>query len=384
MSTENQERFILRQEADGGGYLFDRILGQATPIPPEQFAECQSREGVRKLPVPEKFPEGARVAPFFAWMQLTYECPIKCRICSAFKKGPELSVNQWANVFDNMHQAGVFEARMTGGEPTKYPGFTEVVEAAAETGLYVSLNSSGVMALDLRKKLPELPIGLYVLSIDGPQKAHDYTRGRGKFSEVWETLQTLVDAGKNVRVNTVLYQANKDHLEEMGGMLKEAGIAGWTLVPLRPIGGAARNFDKMRLSRTQYGEALTEVRRLRAELGMDIAASYDTMSEGRIFNTPPYFEKRCAAGIEVVNVNPEGLVSACILHNAPEPYKGNVLEEPFQKIWADDSRWEEFRSRERLSQACRECDHFGADCAGTCLVIARHTGFPERDIYCQL
>lgn len=380
----NKERFILRQEADHSGYLFDRTSGQATPIPPEEMPEQRSRKEVQVLPIQEKFPEGARAAPFFAWMQLTYECPISCRICSAFKKGQEMSVDQWAKVFNNMHQAGVFESRMTGGEPTMYPGFTEVTEAAAEAGMYVSLNSSGVMSSELRYKLPELPIGLYVLSIDGPENAHDYTRGKGRFNEAWETLQVLVDTGKQVRVNTVLYQANKDHLEELGKKLKEVGVTGWTLVPLRPIGGASKNFDNMRLSNTEYGEALTTVRNLREELGMDIAASYDTMSQGRIFNTGEHFRKRCAAGIEVVNVNPEANTSACILHNEPKYYTGNVLKEPFQDIWADDSRWKEFRGRDRLSKACQECDHFGTDCAGTCLVIARHTGFPEKDIYCQL
>jgi len=379
-----QERFVLRQEADGGGYHFDRIEGEAVSVPPEKFADYQSREDILALPTREKFPQGARAAPFFAWMQLTYDCPISCRICSAFKKGPEMSVDQWAQVFNNIQQAGVFESRMTGGEPTKYHEFTEVIQAAAESGLYVSLNSSGVMAPELRQKLPELPIGLYVLSIDGPQVAHDYTRGKGKFDEAWKTLKVLVDAGKKVRVNTVLYQANKDHLEEMAMLFKEAGISGWTLVPLRPIGRAAKNYDQMRLSRDEYGQALTTARRLREELKMDIAASYDTMSQGRIFNTGKYFSKRCAAGIEVVNVNPEGFTSACILHNAPQYYTGNVLQEPFQEIWSDDSRWREFRGEERPSRACKECDHFGTDCAGSCLIIARHTGFPERDIYCQI
>src|SRR3989344_1798646 len=112
-----QERFVLRQEADGGGFLFDRIEGEATSIPPEDYINYQTREDILRLPTPEKFPEGARAAPFFAWMQLTYGCPISCRICSTFKKGPELSVDQWSRVFSNMQQAGVFESRMTGGEP---------------------------------------------------------------------------------------------------------------------------------------------------------------------------------------------------------------------------------------------------------------------------
>lgn len=375
--------YYLRHEADGGGYLFHRATGSCYYIPPDLFLDNSRRREVRTLPKPKRFAKNARSAPFTVWTQLTHLCPLNCLTCgSTGDNTGQLTASQWQPVFIDLHSSGVFETRLTGGEPTLHPEFEDIVYAAHDAGLFISLNTCGVLTPHRRNQIAGLPIGTYIVSIEGPYSVNDRMRGHGTFDLAWQTVKTLIGAGKTVRVNTVLCQLNQLYLEQFAALLASVGVTGWTLIPLRPVGRAKDYFDKLRLSTAEYGHALNIIRRLRDIFpDLDIAANYDIMSHGRIFNTPDHFEKRCVAGTEAACLDPTANLRPCILLD--HPVVGNLHTSEFNHLWVEGD-WGIFRDDNRLSTVCQICEAFGTECAGTCQVISEHFGQPEIDPYCQL
>ena len=383
------KHLVLRAETDDTGYLFDRHEGTAKLISGAEFQRQKSRAIVHFVPSAANGAKRARAAPHCVWFELTRRCSLQCQYCGALSPAIQdtnpLTTKQIGKIFEDMANCGVFEMRFTGGEPTLHRDFSQIVELAnKEYGFFVSLNSNGCMSDSLRDSLLTLPIGLYIISLDGPKAVNDQLRPPNSYAQIIRTIQVLANAGKRVRVNAVLCKANRKRLDELVALLITLKVEGATLVPLRPAGSAAGRFPMMALSRHEYGQVLEEVRRLRTTHSFDIAASYDTMSSGQVFNTPSYFTKRCVAGVESACLAPDGNLRACILMDGPSYVVGSLVKEPFSRLWAEDDLWGIFRDEARLSRRCQDCDHFSRQCPGTCHAITEHLGAPEQDPYCQI
>src|ERR1700757_2254146 len=83
--------------------------------------------------------------------ELTHRCPLHCVYCSnpleLTKRATELSTATWSRVFHEAAEIGVLQADFTGGEPLARTDILELIRAARQSGLYVSLITSG-MPLD--------------------------------------------------------------------------------------------------------------------------------------------------------------------------------------------------------------------------------------------
>ena len=386
MGGNLMKRFLLREERGGTGFLFDRKTGKAEAVLPQGLAAYRASADVDSLPLLELTPSHARIAPFCVWVELTRACNLKCPYCGAPNQGASSSLPaaQIAEMFQQFAQCGVFEVRLTGGEPTLHPEFSKIVDAAARIGLFVSVNSNGVLPDSDLGRFASLPIGLYVISLDGPKQVHNALRPPDSYDKAVETVRVLIENGKRVRINAVLCQANRDCLAPFVVALESLGVEALTLVPLRPAGLAKKTFDSMKLSRDEYAAVLRQLGELRRSHNLEIAASYDLMSQGKIFNTPGHFAKRCVAGVEAACVGPGGDLRACILLDARPYVVGNLLREPFSQLWADDKRWGIFREESRLPTRCQTCGFFSTRCPGQCQVMAEHFGAAAVDPYCQL
>ena len=72
---------------------------------------------------------------FFTW-QITYNCNYKCTYCNAPKHGQQNAVDtiilnkqEWIKIWDNIYDMyGECEINISGGEPTLYPNFFEIVK----------------------------------------------------------------------------------------------------------------------------------------------------------------------------------------------------------------------------------------------------------------
>src|SRR6202165_3486869 len=95
--------------------------------------------------------------------ELTHRCPLHCVYCSnplALKsRADELSTEVWSRVFREAAEAGVLQVDFTGGKPLARPDVVDLVRAARQAGLYVSLITSG-LPLDQARLDALVPAGL--------------------------------------------------------------------------------------------------------------------------------------------------------------------------------------------------------------------------------
>jgi radical SAM protein with 4Fe4S-binding SPASM domain len=193
----------------------------------------------------------------------------------------------------------------------------------------------------------------------------------------------LIAAGKRVRVNTVVMQQTNECIEELVQILHDKGVSALTLIPLRPVGEATRNFSKNKLSPDEYRGLVKRVGSLRARYpAFSIATNYDilsTTSQGA--NVPPYWPKMCMAGIEAACISAEGELRACIVA-AGVGVAGSLLESKLYELWHNDERWGIFRNLDRrVLEQCRKCPDYTLKCPGSCIAMTEFSKSPE-EMYC--
>ncbi|HLC64583.1 MAG TPA: radical SAM protein [Candidatus Nanoarchaeia archaeon] len=381
---------LFREERENGGFKFDRETGKAEFFDEKSFPEEIMKSGKKGehfdvVFKPAKMSKIALTAPLAVWHETTEACNLDCKPCGQVKSGEkELEVGQIKDIYAGLSSAGVFEVRITGGEACIRKDISDIVLAARDSGLYVSLTSNGVYNERLRKRVAELPIGLYIISLDGTERVNDLVRGEGAYASTLSTLKELAGKGKNVRVNTILMRQNKDCIEELVKVLEDSGVSALTLIPLRPVGTALGDFYANKLTPEEYMRAVARVNEIREQHpNFSISTNYDILSaNAQGANTPSYWSKMCIAGIEAACISPAGNLRACILHKGEEYNVGNLTESTLTELWHNDALWGIFRDlNRRVLDQCKACDDYTLKCPGSCLAMTEFSKSPE-EVYC--
>jgi len=106
----------------------------------------------------------------------------------------------------------MYEARHRGlGEPGRVEG--PLCESDVERRLHGSAPGRG----------GDSPCGLFIISLDGTKQVNDAIRGKGSYDSTVSTIDTLIAAGKRVRVNTVVMQQTNGCIEELVQILHDKG-----------------------------------------------------------------------------------------------------------------------------------------------------------------
>jgi len=90
----------------------------------------------------------------------------------------------------------------------------------------------------------------------------------------------------------------------------------------------------------------------------------------------------------VANIDPWGNVYPCQFARSPDFLIGNIREQPFSRLWADDAHpvLARFRTENpSIGGKCGDCRHFQL-CGGGCRVRAWAAGgdFSAEDPFCYL
>lgn len=383
------EKTLFRQELNGG-YRFDRETGNVEFLEGEKFSDGilgfkERNEKFDVIPLPENPSSVALSAPLAVWHETTHACNLDCKECLRDKTPEsELGIEKIDRIYTDLASSGVFELRVTGGEACLRLDIEKIVNRARNKGLYVSLTSNGVYNTGLREKVVNLPVGLYILSLDGTEQIHDSIRGQGSFSSTMTTIKALKQNHKNVRVNTVLMQQNKDCIEDLVKILNDDGVSKLTLIPLRPWGSAIKDFYKAKLTPEQYMGVVEKVNELREKYPkFSIATNYDVLSTtNHGSNVPSHWTKMCMAGIEAACISPSGNLRACIVASGEGFNVGNLTQSKFYDLWHNDKIWGIFRDTDkRVLEQCRKCSDYTRKCPGSCIAMTVFSNSPQ-EMYC--
>ncbi|HEX2926434.1 MAG TPA: radical SAM protein [Ruminiclostridium sp.] len=376
--TEEQYQRILAKDADEFMYLYDENSEPLFSV----FRQSRDRESL---------PTDCLSAPSKVYFEITRRCNLKCVYCynnSHFDFSKELAKDKIFRLIDELYEAGTFEIRLTGGEPTLHPDFFEIIKYIKDRDFFISLGTNGVWNDEMIQKVGEAGIRIVIISLDGTEEYNDRSRGKGTFKAIINTISKLKQFGNiTLKINSVICKENKNQLDRIITLSDELGIDGVNLAPLRVSGRAADAGYGTPLTPEDMYSVVSKVTELRKSCKVKIQTYYD------IIEAPDFLKKfpssllnnrSCAAGIEVAAISPFGEIYGCVVSPAngieDTPAKrlftaGSLSEDRFMNIWLDSSRWKVYRDISfNKSQKCIKCVHYSKSCFGNCVVDSYNQG----------
>lgn len=337
-------------------------------------------------------------APRRIYWEFTRKCNLNCKACfnRFFSDREELSFDAILKIAKQLYEAGVYEIRCTGGEPTARPDFFEIVDELAKMGFYLSMGTNGIYSKNTLKKVMNAPIDWIILSIDGSDESTNAEiRGSGTFQRALKTLGYLSKKGCRLRINTLIRKGHYkyEHLKGLAELCDRFNVESLNCIPLRPVTNDPSTLD-LQLSHVEFREFIKGLNRLRQKHKTDFVTTLDlrhTNLHDRIY----FKDRSCAAGREGAVISPYGEIYGCSyslasIPNAPKDKRGkyvagNLLEEDFLKIWNQSERWAIFRDLDKYkNEKCKKCDYYiTRRCIGNCPIMDEKNP-AAFDPYCYL
>lgn len=253
-------------------------------------------------------------------LDVTYRCPLSCSQCYAAdytRAGPVLTGGELTGLFEQAQRLGAIHVNISGGEALLRDDLEDIVARARNSGLLVSLCTSGMGLRQRRlRRLKEAGLDVLLLSLDSHEASiHDSNRGiPGLFQTVLDAARFARSMGLRVGFNTVATSAKiGDGTIQRLAEIARAVDAHLNLTVPVAIG---RWHDNDRILLSEHDR-----RRFLDLLGRNRIRT-DTMS-----NFGPI---GCPAGSEKLSITPDGSVRAC---QVLSPTYGNVRREPLRDIW---------------------------------------------------
>lgn len=165
-------------------------------------------------------------------VQLTDACNLRCIYCM-----PEdmrflsprhlLSPDEIASICRHLHQLGVDELRITGGEPTVRAEFDLIATLlAAIPWKSMGLTTNGITLQSKLALLSEIGLTHLNISLDSLQRERffEFTR-RDQFRQVLASIERAVELGFQIKINCVLVRGfNEDEIPDFMRFAEQTGV----------------------------------------------------------------------------------------------------------------------------------------------------------------
>ena len=335
----------------------------------EQLAELIRPDGVcpvHELDIETIPPFSARpLAPYRMDLAVTYRCNNDCAHCynARPRDYAELSTEEWKRILDRLWELAIPHVVFTGGEPTLRSDLPELIAHAEKNGQITGLNTNGRRLSDpgYTQQLVEAGLDHVQITLESHEPViHDQmVRRSGAWKQTVAGLRNALDTPLFVMTNTTMLHENSPILEGTLDFLGELGVPTIGLNALIYSGqgltvgtGLAEHdlpplLDLARQRTDQYGQRLI----------------WYTPTQYCHFD-PMQLElgvKGCTAALYNMCVEPDGAVIPCQSYYQPV---GNLLQDPWEKIWNHDLSLR-LRERRELPTKCADCALL-AECGGGC------------------
>ena len=116
-------------------------------------------------------------SPIVVW-NLTPACNLDCKFCYYdAKKDSPLSGIDWELARRIIKELKVKFVLLSGGEPLLYPNILDLIEELTSHSIRVGISTNGTLIdRNLAVKLKKRGVGYVGISLDGPEKLHNYLR----------------------------------------------------------------------------------------------------------------------------------------------------------------------------------------------------------------
>lgn len=224
----------------------------------------------------------------------------------------------------------------TGGEPTQREDLAELVEYSK--WFVTRLNTNGVnLTRELVEKLRAASLdSLQVTLYSFEEEIHNELVGAQGFAHTVKGIQNAIEAGLDVSVNTPLCRLNKNYRKTIE-FLHTLGVRFVTLSGLICTGGATERHDENDLNADELFEIVRDAKAFCDQNGMEMDFTSPGLIEKTRLEALGLNVPSCGAALSNMAVAPDGTVVPCQSWLASGAGLGNILTDPFQRIWKHPS-----------------------------------------------
>jgi len=306
--------------------------------------------------------------PALVSWNLTYRCNLACGHCyldAVQRKRPapgELGTPEAHGVITQLvAQAPGAMLVLTGGEPLLRSDLTELAAHAADQGLTPVIGTNGLLLNPRRaRELAAAGVAGVGISIDSAEPGfHDSLRGA---PNAWRCARQAVGvaraAGLLVQIQTTLFEANREALEDLADFAESAGATAFNLFFLVCTGRGVTQTDLPAQTYETMLQRITALQRRRPRLRIRACcAPYLRRMQGLHAGPAPNdlseWSSACLAGRQYLRITPRGRVTPC-------PYipmdLGDLTRQRLSEIWVSNAELNRLRN-ELPAGKCRICDY---------------------------
>jgi MoaA/NifB/PqqE/SkfB family radical SAM enzyme len=301
------------------------------------------------------------VRPYYASINVTYRCNLKCVHCSLWdhpKGEEEMSLDELKEVVLKLkHWLNLPAIDILGGEPFLRPEIIKLIRFATEHGMFIHIVTNGTMLTDKRaRELIELDVHKIAVSLDGfHSETHDRTRGvEGAFHKTIRGVERLkhwkdeLGGTTRIAIHTILNASTLDEIPQVMDWVVRMGLDGFHLIPLdQDVGGTGHGTHGYIFEESWHEKNPLWIRDI-PKLEKAVTYVIEKKREGYpvadpvsyLKHTIPYFRdsdgvqshRPCRAGSELVEITPRGGFSFCPY----EPPIGNLRTHSPEKLWSSE------------------------------------------------
>lgn len=313
--------------------------------------------------------------PHTVFWEITGACNLRCLHCvvSAGKREKrELTRERCLELIHELASYRVRNVAFSGGEPLVHPDFRLLAERVHHLGMAIQVSTNGTLITqEIAGWLRELKADIQV-SLDGSTPAiHDLMRpGNQAFDRTLRGIRTLVAAGHNLTIGTVVTKNNLKDIHKIYALAEQLGANRFRLIPFVPR-GRGENHSDLEVSPSQMKTLTEDIRQLRTDSRIPITELEFEKMLNRPSNSSTAFNPRrkgCGGALNYATITPTGEVLPC--HFFEGVRADSVRSTPFDKVWQCSRFLNYFRqlTTSDLEVSCRSCKWI-SECAGGCRAL---------------
>lgn len=314
---------------------------------------------------------------FMLQWHITVRCQMRCQHCYIYDKETyanelknELDFNTCLRVMDDfVHMCKMLKVRpsihFTGGDPFLRDDFFELMKEARQRDIEIGILGNSFMLDDNNvKRLLDLNISLYQLSLDGMENIHDMLRQRGSFKDIIRAIKLLKRNNIRTMISMTLSKLNSQDIFPLMDCVGELGVDIFTYARFCPT-GEGKNKKEWLFTAEEYRDFVKLVNKKIEEKKEEncstlygkkcyLLSTLLAYEEGRL-KLPPQDNKiyfGCSLGIHGLILLANGEVHACRRFYSRV---GSIKEEKLLDIFINSPQINEYRNVELL-QKCSKCE----------------------------
>ncbi|MDO9574305.1 MAG: radical SAM protein [Candidatus Contubernalis sp.] len=278
------------------------------------------------------------------YFNLTKNCNLKCIYCyadaggNATKNAKDQSLGFWKRTIDQLYNLNKNATiNFTGGEPTIYKYFWNVVEYAKDKGLNLLLitNGSNSKDEDIQKYLNYF--SSIEVSIDSlREEVNSLTRGKDSLFSAQKFIDTLIEKGVQPTILVVVSKYNESYLYEINDKYKSSAKIKYQ--PMYNMGRGDK-FESIRMTGKEYYNILKSqnIERMKGDITYKRNMKYVW----------------CGMGLNVLSIEANGEVYPCQLMHHENFKLGDLNNQSLEELWMNSPYKDHSVD---LIEGCKSCE----------------------------